>query len=388
MESAITTMDSLTELEKMLAELSPGNKTTGNRDKTTGDGAAAGLTSSKDGGISGHVAASNPSTIQSNPSLGAMKKRRSSISKTSGVNSAGSGEVNPGYVKSDNLDGIYIKRIPLAEPDFRNGEIRKLMEYTATNTRDKTVRLALEFQGTNFRIEPMGLASISGTTISLIIPAGFSGAIASAGPDNASNEYSFSMNIRVTPIDLKEEAEEDLQGVVLYRCVTHDDMTYVDFRVKNTRKFSIEAVIDVIGDYTNRGFVPKKVVKSGETVSFGGVSNIGDVNTSWHWKGLEPVDAQGNVVKPVNENDFTESELKGVFLGRVVFPAVDGNPGKVRFRVRNTRDEKINIDITVGGNIVGSSGKLSKEVGEGDMVIVGDVSVRGQMDIKWKWAAL
>lgn len=40
--------------------------------------------------------------------------------------------MNPNYVKTQDLDGVIVKRLPLAEPDFETGAIRNLMEYKVT----------------------------------------------------------------------------------------------------------------------------------------------------------------------------------------------------------------------------------------------------------------
>lgn len=379
-------MDSLTELDQILADITP-TAPTGTNDFPGNEGAGAGFTSGKTGGISGHVAAANSSTVESKPEIKKMK-RRSSISKTKGVDSkskSGEDELNPNYVKTEDLEGIVVKRVPLAEPDFETGEIKKLMEYQVNNTRDHPARLVLEFQGTNIKITPMGLASLlDNNSVTMMLAAGFSGSVATAAPASSKEEYSFTMNMRVTPVELKEETKEELQGVILYRVVTHDDLTYVDFLVKNTRNFAVEIGLNVVGDFKSRGFIPKMVVNAGESASLGGVSNDGDVSTSWQWKGLEPADANGNVAKPVDENDFTETELKGVFLGRVVFPGVNGQPGKIRFRGRNTLEKDVSVNVTVTGDVAGD-GELSEVIPAGTSEIIGEVGVKGQMDIKWKW---
>lgn len=377
-------MDSLNELDMMLADLSAGIPTSSKTEPPTE--AAAAFHSGKEG-ISGHAAAAtSPSTVESKPEIQKVN-RRTSYSKTKGVDSVGVGEVNPSYVKREDLEGIVVKRVPLAEPDFETGEIKKLMEYQVHNTRTSPARLALEFSGTNIKIAPMGLASLlSHNVVTIMLAAGFSGSVATAAPASSKDEYSFSMNLRVTPVELKEDNTEELQGVILQRTVTHDDLTYVDFRVKNTRKFSVEVIINVVGNYKDRGFIPKMVLQAGEEASFGGVANDGDVSSSWQWKGLEPVDAKGDLVKPVDENKFDESELKGVFLGRVVFPSVDGAPGKIRFRGRNTLEKSVTIEVTVTGDTTGC-GKVEKVVDAGSTEILGEVCVKGKMDIKWKWSA-
>jgi len=100
--------------------------------------------------------------------------------------------------------------------------------------------------------------------------------------------------------------------------------------------------------------------------------------------GLQPIDKDGNVAVPVDEDNFTETELKGVFLGHVVFPGVDGGHGKVRLRVRNTREFAVEPHVTVKGDVVGS-GEIASSVDAGATMVIGEIEVKGQMDINWKW---
>jgi hypothetical protein len=294
-------------------------------------------------------------------------------------------EINPLEVKTDDLDGLIVRRLPISEPDWNTGGTNDSMEYQVENTREYPIVLRIVFTGTNVQLSPLGQTQLeSDMTCSAVLGPAESFLFCSLTAANKDEKYQFKAKIQVTPSNQKETSTEELEGVVLTRIITHDEKTHIQYSCKNNKEFAVTCVIDIKGNDWTAGpdFKKEVVVEPDQEVEMGSISSSEDIASSWSWKGMATQTADG--VQKEIEPDVAESELEGVVLIRAIYPSIDGAPGEVRFNIKNTRDHDIKVTIGVEGDVVGES-DVEGVVKAGETSLVGAVKVLGQMSINWKW---
>jgi len=282
------------------------------------------------------------------------------------------------------LNGVFLKRVPLVEADFDNNTTIPSYQYHIENRRDYDVRILMTFAGTNFKVSAAGgdFSKPSHESVLGVVAQGQSTTFAILEAADKTRDFTFSADIKVYPVQA-DVRETELEGVKLFTTIAYVGLTTsMVFEAKNNKEFDVEIELDLKGDVREAsGPLPfKKVCRVGEKVFVGSIKSETEIESAWKWVGLS-----ADAVNPQKPHVQT-SELKGVTLKQTLTP---GNPTMIHFEAVNGRERKVRVEVELSGDgeidFRGHARPLNGSVLPGHTTSLGTIAIRGDAEVNWKF---
>jgi len=344
--------------------------------------------------------------------LEAGKQRSMSISDSAKLDMAlaslkldGSSEEKSDGVNVQELSGVFLKRVPIVESHAESNSTIPSYQYQLDNQRDYDVRVVMTFTGENIKCSPASgnFRQLSHHSVEGVIGKGRSHPFALVEAGDKSKNFSFSTDIKVYPVH-DDVRETELEGVKLYTTITYSGViATMIFEAKNNKDIDVEVELSLKGEIKEKSdSLPfKKLVRVGEKVKLGHVTSDSEVETGWKWTGLKAGEEPKEQVKEEIKKKEPEvvvqtSELKGVTLRQLLTAGGVSGPTTIRFEVQNSRDRDIKVEIDLTADAGGEvdfghhsrplTGVVHKKTSI--PVHVGNVSIRGDAEVNWKFKEL
>lgn len=295
-----------------------------------------------------------------------------------------------GEVHTQELNGVFFKRVPLTLPTADGRGTIPSYDYHLENKRDYRVRVSMEFKGTNVKATPGHSAfSPRPLLIEAVLDRGKSTHAAVVTAADGLNDFSFSAEIKVFP-DQDDIRTADLEGVKLYTTVTYQDLlTVMVFEAHNTRDFDVEVELDLKGHLVEQsGPMPfHKIIPAGKRATLGSAKSDSEIESAWKWQQVMDNNAVAPPGATVSGNKITQtSELKGVTLKQIMTP---GDPTLIEFEIVNNRSKKVSVSIDLDGegyiNFRNQPRPLTGDVFANSTAFIGAVEIRGDATVNWKY---
>jgi len=324
-------------------------------------------------------------------SISDVRKLDAILSTLTLDNEAPKSEGNPNEIYTQEMSGVFLKRIPLVGATADNSGTIPSYDYVVENKREYKVRILMEFKGTNLKVGAVSPNSQRGAlTVEGILEKFSSSTFAHVSAADGKADFSFSAEIKVLP-DQDDIRVADLEGVKLYTTVTYQDLiTVMHFEAENTKEFDVEVELDLKGKLVHQsGPLPfTKLVQSGQRVALGSAQSNVEIESAWKWQQI--MDPNSNVDAGVPGQKITQtSELKGVTLKQSMIP---GDPTLIEFEVINGRSQKIAVSIDLEGegfiNFRNQPRPLVGDVFPNQTAFIGVVEIKGDATVNWKYKEL
>lgn len=298
--------------------------------------------------------------------------------------------VTPAEVHTQELNGVYFKRIPLTLPTADGRGTIPSYDYHLENKRDYRVRVSMEFKGSNVKVtHGAGAHSPRNLLVEATLEANRSTHAAVVTAADGLSDFSFSAEIKVFP-DQDDIRVADLEGVKLFTTVNYQDLlTVMIFEAHNTRDFDVEVELDLKGRLIEQsGPMPfSKIIHAGKRAVLGSAKSDSEIESAWKWQQVMDTATFAPPGAVVNGNKITQtSELKGVTLKQTMTP---GDPTLIEFEIVNNRPKKISVSVDLDGdgfvNFRNQSRPLTGDVHANSTAFIGAVEIRGDSTVNWKY---
>jgi len=324
-------------------------------------------------------------------SISDVRKLDALLSTLTLENEAPQSEGNPNEVYTQEMSGVFLKRVPVIGATSDNSGTIPSYDYVVENKREYKVRIIMEFKGTNLKVDARSPNSQKGAlTVEGILEKFSSSSFAHVSAADGKADFSFSAEIKVLP-DQDDIRVADLEGVKLFTTVTYQDLiTVMHFEAENTKEFDVEVELDLKGKLVHQsGPLPfTKLVPSGRRVALGSAQSNVEIESAWKWQQVMDTNANAEASAPGQKITQT-SELKGVTLKQSMTP---GDPTLIEFEVINGRSQKIAVSIDLEGegfiSFRNQPRPLVGDVFPNQTAFIGAVEIKGDATVNWKYKEL